>query len=116
MSTLHNLPTPAHRDDPETSKDIRAVKSPKRTSERVRLLRVFLRAARGGMGLTSDEAGTLAHVNGDYDARRHCSDMKKAGLLEDTDQRRPSNRGNPSAVKVITDKGRAALIEAERKS
>ncbi len=103
-----SIPTevPAHANDPDTSRHASALSAVKRGHERHRLLMAFV-AASGG--LTDQEAGRVARIEGDYDDRRHCTILRKHRLIEPTGETRPSTRGNPSMVCRITDEGRRVL-------
>ncbi len=102
-----SIPTkaPMHANDPATSRPTSAMAAVKRGKERHRLLAVFATAD----GLTDQEAGRLAHIEGEYDDRRHCTVLRKHGLIEPTGETRASTRGNPSMVCRITGEGRRVL-------
>lgn len=95
------IKTPTHRNDPWTSKQAAGQLPIKKGKERYRLLVAF--AQHGAM--TDQEAGEQAEVLGEYDDRRHCSLLRKHGLIERTGETRPTKRGNPAMVCRITAKG-----------
>lgn len=61
-------------------------------------------------GLTDHEAGERAGLGAD--ARQRCSDLRHAGLIEPTGEKRPSPRGRPARVCRITEAGRVWLAAA----
>ena len=105
---LPDAPSLFHRNDPDTSKLAATRNLVKRGNERYRLLQAFSLA-----DLTYDEAGERSGVTAVYEARRRSSELKSAGMIEDTGERRLSNSGNPSMVCRATLKGRTALLEAK---
>lgn len=113
FDTVTEIPTeaPTHADDPWTSKHAAQLSSVKRGKERHRLLAEY---AKFNEGLTDDEAGFHATIEGEYDARRHCTVLRKHGLIERTGETRPSHRGNPAMVCRITELGHRLLLQVER--
>lgn len=105
---LGKIPAPTHRFDPDTSKAAAKVSTVKRGSEHERILRAL--ADLGPQ--TADELAHKALVRGDYDSRRRVSLLKSQGYVEDSGQRRFSERGNAMMVVAITAKGRGVLNDS----
>jgi hypothetical protein len=104
---LMNVPSPAHHDDADTAVDARAKVTVKRGAERHRLLIAF----KDNGALTDDEAGELANVLGEYDARRHCSDLRRGSYIERNGERGTTRRGSPAMKCVITANGLRVIGE-----
>jgi hypothetical protein len=102
---LFDAPGGARRSDPDTSVAAARAHPTLRNSQRLALLRAF---ALVGRGLTDEEAGEIAGIRRVADTRR-CSELRGAGLIADTGERRPTSTGSMAMVCRITGPGAAAL-------
>jgi hypothetical protein len=95
----------ARRTDPDTSVAAALAHPLLRSSQRLQLLRAFdlVRS-----GLTDEEAGEIAGIRRVADTRR-CSELRKAALIADTGDRRPTSTGSMAMVCQITETGCIAL-------
>jgi hypothetical protein len=97
----------ARREDPQTSKDAAALVRP--GSARARLLEAH---ARFPTGLTDEEAAIQADLELTSEYATRCSELLRAGLLEDTPMTRTGNAGMARMVRRITFLGRSTISGA----
>lgn len=90
----------ARNTDPWTAKDAAMLVRP--GGQRRRLLEAHLW---NPGGLTDEEAAAHAGVDGRSEYATRCSELVRAGLLENTDESRPGEAGMARIVRRITDKG-----------
>lgn len=98
--------TLAHTDDPGTSHDAAARNRAGRATHRRACLEAHGRFPFSG--LIDDEAASLTGLE-IIEARRRCTDLRNAGLLQFAPITRTSNMGRQATVSVITRAGREAL-------
>jgi hypothetical protein len=95
----------AHTRDPDTSHEAARLGSAKKASGRSACLRAH---ATNPAGLTDDEVAGLTAIEL-HEARRRCTDLRNAGLIEFLDSSRPSGSGRRATVSAITADGWEAL-------
>ena len=92
-----------HRNsDPLTSRQADLFASSKSTSARQRLIEAHFAAPNG---LTDEEAAKAAGLDLSSEYSTRCSELKRDGLLEDTDRTRPGSTGLQRTVRQLTAKG-----------
>ena len=82
----------ARRSDPETSRLAAESMAPAAEIHCQRILQYLRRI--GTINATKDEVGQAVGLD-DVQAARRLSDLKDAGLVEDSGERRPSKSGHP---------------------
>lgn len=101
---IANLPT-ARRSDPDTSQAFKM--TPDFKDMHFALLHVYVRNDyHGGNGMTPDEAAQALVMEPGPGPRKRVSELKRAGLIADTGERRPSALGRSAQVLAITEHGR----------
>lgn len=106
-------PGRARATDPETSHTAAAAITVRAGTHRFLLLDAFDAAACALMdGLTDEQAAQAAGLTAAEYAKR-CSELRDAGLIEPTGATRPGSAGVPRIVSRITDRGYAALRDAQ---
>jgi hypothetical protein len=95
----------ARSSDPDTSRDAAQQVRYRAGSQVMRLLDAFARAGR--MGLTDEQAADVTGLSANRAACwwRRCSDLRDAGYIVDTGERRMGMAGAPRMVCAITDTG-----------
>lgn len=106
----HLVPTvaKARATDPKTSKAAADFVKAKATTARVRLMTAH---AANPQGLTDEEAAKICGVNLRSEYATRCSELVRAGLLQDTEQTRLGDSGTPRLVRRITDLGVQKMLE-----
>lgn len=99
--------TLAHTRDPGTSHDAAARNRAGKATHRRACLEAHFRQD-ASSGLIDDEVASLTGLDL-IEARRRCTDLRNAGLLEFTRITRTSNMGRQATVSIITHAGREAL-------
>lgn len=93
--------THARTTDADTSKAAAAALPTSRAGSMMReLLWVYRYAA--DLGLTAEQAAESAGYTPADGAWKRCSDLERAGLIEDTGERRTSSKGRAARVLCIT--------------
>lgn len=94
-----------HRNrDPFTSRQADLFASSKSTSARQRLIEAHFAAPNG---LTDEEAAKAAGLDLSSEYSTRCSELKRDGLLEDTERTRAGSTGLQRTVRQLTAKGAA---------
>lgn len=104
----------ARSSDPATSKEAAKAMRIRGASQKAELLRAYADAEHG---LTDEEAGEisgLAASGAGYWKR--CSELRNAGYIRRTNETRVGSTGLAQEVCVITEVGRAALMQATKES
>lgn len=92
----------ARATDPATSKAGAREVAIRAGSQKARLLRAY--ALAGPHGLTDEEAGYVAHMEGTGYWKR-CSELRAAGLIAPTGEQRLGRSGSMQAVHALTELG-----------
>lgn len=109
--TLFGDPT-ARATDPDTSRDAAESMKPYAGDECRRVLTAIVAIETyGGEGATAHDIVMRLAYSGRAPQQncvaRRCTDLRAAGLIEDTGDRRPGGSGRPLIVWHTTDEGRA---------
>lgn len=99
-------PGQARETDPDTSQEAAKLIRAKATTARVRLLECFGRWD----DLTDEEAATRAGLEMTSEYATRCSELDRAGMVEDTGRRRRGAAGAERMVRAITPLGKSVLI------
>jgi hypothetical protein len=98
-------------DDLSTSKMAADFVKAKATTARVRLMQAH---AANPQGLTDEEAASWAGISLGSEYATRCSELVRAGLLEDTDDTRIGASGAARVVRRITEMGVTKMLERGR--
>jgi len=100
----------ARRSDKVTSIEAAKLVKAKATTARIRLL---LAHSQNPDGLIDEEASQIAGLSPLSEFRTRCSELMRAGCLEDLEDTRLSSQGIPNVVRRITALGSSILAERQ---